>query len=336
MGEKTFTKVQIGQQAAFGTAVAATRRLMCKVDPGKDRTVKFPEDPLGIRARSYRSRVDQIHAGSVRVSTDNAYYQLLPLLFELALKGGVTPSEQTADQDDWLWDFTPDLTGDNSPVPSTLEYGDDTQAYEISDFLGRRIVIEGNVGEDAAVSVEVEGFGKQIDASTFTVGLTPPTIEPMVANMAKLWIDANWAGLGGTQKTGLLRKYRIEILTGVHPKFWAEGVKTMTGFAESVIDVMWTLTFEGNADADTLWDAYNAETAKALRLEILGSKIGTGETHSLTIDTYGKFEEVIPLGDEKDGNNLHTALFHGISDNEATPHMLAVKVSTDINEINPS
>ncbi len=99
---------------------------------------------------------------------------------------------------------------------------------------------------------------------------------------------------------------------------------------------MWTLTFEGNADADTLWDAYYAETAKALRLQILGSQIGTGENHSLTIDTFGMFEEVIPLGDEKDGNNLHTAIFHGISDNQATPHLLGVKVSTDINEINPS
>ena len=336
MGDKAFTKVQIGQQAAFGTPVAATRRLMCKVDPGKDRTVKFPEDPLGIRARSYRSRVDQIHAGSVRVSTDSGYFQLLPLLFELALKGSVTPTEQTVSEGDYLWDFTPDLTGDNSPVPSTLECGDDTQAYEIQDFLGRRIVIEGNVGEDASVTVEVEGFGNGLEDSAFTIGLTPPAIEPMVANMAKLWIDADWASLGSTQKTGLLRKYRVEILTGVHPKFWAEGVKTMTGFAESVIDVMWTLTFEGNSDADTLWDAWRAETAKALRLQILGSQIGAGENHSLMIDTFGKFEEIIPLGDEKDGNNLHTAIFHGISDNEATPHMLGVKVSTDINEINPS
>lgn len=335
MGDKALTKVQIGQQATFGTAVAATRRLMCKVDSGKDRDVEFPDDPLGIRARSYRSVVKQIHAGSVRVSAENAYFQLLPILFELALKGSVVPTEQTVSEGDYLWDFTPDLTGDNSPVPSTLEYGDDTQAYEIPDFLGRRIVIEGNVGENASVTVEVEGFGKQIDASAFTVGLTPPAVEPMVANMANLWIDSDWASLGGTQKTGLLRKYRIEILTGVHPKFWAEGVKTMTGFDESVIDVMLALTFEGNAEADLQWDAYNAETAKAFRLQILGSQIGAGENHSLTVDIYGKYEEVVPLGDEKDGNNLHTAIFTGISDNEATPHMLAVKVSTDINQINP-
>ena len=337
MGEKAFSIIQMGQQAAFGTAVAATRKLMCKLDPGEDRTPKFPNDPLGNRARSARAVVDQIHAGNIQLTTpEGGYFQLLPLLFSMGLKGGVTPVEQTTDQDDYLWNFTPDLEGDNSPVPVTLEYGDDTQAYEIQDVLARRYVIEGNVGEDQSVSVTMEGFGKQIDPTTFTPSLPDPAIAHMSANMIKLYIDADWASLGGTLKNGLLRKYRIEILTGVHPKFWGQGVKTMTGFDESYIDLAASFTFEGNADADTLFDASQAGTKKAFRLLIEGNQIGTGENQSLTIDFFGMFEKVIPLGEEKDGNNLHTAMFHGISDQQATPHLLGVNVITDIAAINPA
>ena len=334
MGEKAFTKVQFGKQAVFGTAVPATRQLMCEFDPGKDRTTKFKEDPLGIRARSSRAVEDQIHADGIQITTPQGCdFQLLPYLLSLGLVGGVAPAEQTADQDDWLWDFTPDLEGVNSPNFGTFEYGDDVQAYAIEDVLARRYVIEGNIGEDQAVTLTTEAFGRQISKHAFTAGLTRPALTHMSANLAKLYIDADWASLGGTLKTGLLRKYRVEILTGVHPKFWGEGVKTMTGFAESYIDAMWTLTFEGNAEANTIFDAYRAHTPKALRLLLEGPQIGTGNQHSLQVDTYGLFEEVIPLGDEKDGNNLHTAIFHGISDELATPHMLGVQVTTDVETI---
>lgn len=334
MGEKAFIKNQFGLEAIKGTPVVAASILLGKVEMGTDRTIRFPEDTLGIRARAHRSVTEQIQVDNLRISfPEGAYFEALPLIMSIGIKGDVTSVEQTAGEGDYAWDFTPDLEDDNEPDSITLETGDDVQAYEIEYVMARRIVIEGSVGENAAVTCEVECFGKQITPTTFTASLTPPTVDAMIANMAKFYIDSNWAGLGGTQKDGLLRKYRVEIITGVHPKFWAQGVKTMTGHAESVLDVMWTLTFEGNSDADVIFDAWRAETARALRLEIIGTQIGTGETHSLKIDTYGKFEEVIPMGEEQDGNNLHTAIFHGISDNGATPRMLGINVVTDIETV---
>ena len=331
MAEKVFIKNQYGLEATNGTAVAATGRLLGQVKMGKDREIRFPDDALGIRARAYRSVTEQIHAGNIQLSfPEGAYFEALPIIMSIGVKGNITAVEQTGSQGDYKWDHTPLLTASNDPDSITLESGDEIQAYEIEYVMARRIVIEGSVGEDAPVSVEVECFGKQITATTFTASLTPPTVDAMIANMAKFYVDTTWATLGETQKTGLLKKYRIEILTGLHPKFLAAGSKMMTTHGESVIDVMWALTFEGNSDADVIFDAYQAETAKALRLLIEGTQIGTGEKHSLQIDTYGKFEEVIPLGEEKDGNNLHTAIFHGISDNESTPRMLGVVVVTDI------
>jgi hypothetical protein len=333
MGEKAFIKNQYGKESSHGTAVAATNKILGEVTVPKDRTVTFPEDALGIRARANRSVVNQIHVDGLRINFPNAYFEALPVIMSIGVKGNVTASEQTAGEGDYEWDHTPSLTAANNPDSITLEYGDDTQAYEVEYVMARRIVIEGNVGEDAPVTCEVECFGKQITPTTATAGLSNPTVDSMVANLTKLWIDSDWASLGSTQKTGLLRKYRIEIITGNHPKFWAEGVKTMTGDAESYIEVMMTFTFEGNSDADVIFDAFQAETAKAIRLMIEGTQIGTGEKHSLTVDVYGKFEEVIPLGDENNGNNLHTAIFHGMSDGESTPHMLGVKVITDIGTI---
>ena len=336
MGDKVFIKNQFGLELVHGTPVAAAHRLTGSVTMGKDRTPRFPEDATGRRGGAVRSVVEQIHADAIRIAHPaGAYFEALPAIFSIGLVGGVVPVEQTAGEGDYLWDFTPDLTADNEPDSITLEIGDNTQAYQIPYVMARRIVIEGNVGESAAVNVEAECFGKEILPAAFTPGIELPEMDSMVANLARIRFADDWAGLATAEVvTGLLRKYRVEILTGVHPKFWAEGVKTMTGHGEGMIAAAWTLTFEGNEDADAIWDAFRGETPRAIRLELLGAQIGEGETSLLQIDTYGKFEEVLPLGEEQDGNNLHTGVFAGMDDNdETTPHMLGLQVITSTGTI---
>jgi ribosomal protein L31 len=197
--------------------------------------------------------------------------------------------------------------------------------------MARRLVISGRLGADEPVKLEMECFGKQVTPTTFTAALALPTVEPIIANNTKIFIDTTWAGLGGTQKTDLLREFSIEIMSGLHPKFHG-GAKTMTAHGEGYFDIMGTFTFEGNANADTLFDAFQAETPYAIRLSNDGSQIGAGTNHSLSIDMWGSFEEVIPLGSESEGNNLHTAIFHGYYDTTGSA-MFDVDVTTDQNTI---
>lgn len=336
MGELAFRKTQYGKEnpATHGTAVAATKLWPGTITVPADRKPAFPPIQTGRRARALDGVVNQVHVDGLTLSMENGVFQAMPFLLSMCLKGAVAASEQTVGQSDYLWTFTPSLTASNAPDSFTVEYGDDTQAYEIEYVMGRRLTVGGTLGDDAPVSVECEAFGKQISTAAFTAGISPLAYEFMVANMVKIYVNDTWANLGVTEVTGLLQEWSIEILTGLHPKFHAAGVKTMTAHGEGYIDAVATFTFEGGASADTLWDDFRAGTPHAIRIEVLGSQIGTGDPYSLVFDLYGQFEEVIPLANEKEGNNLHTAIFHALDDNTgATPHMLGVTCTTNANTV---
>jgi len=335
MGELTYVKNQYGKEtpATHGTAVAATRIFPGTVKMPKDRTpvkVRFLD---GTRLPAHKKVINQILVDGITLAMDQGVFQGLPMLGSICLKGAVTASEVTTGQHDYLWDFTPSWTATNAPDSITLETGDNTQAYEVEYVMGRRLKFSGKLGDDGFVSVECEAFGKQITPTTFTAAQALPGMELMVGNMTKIFIDAAWATLGSTEKTGILKEWSVELTIGTHPKFLAGGTKMMSTHGEGIIDAIATFTFEGNADADANFDLYQAGTEKAIRIAVTGSQIGTGTYHNLTIDMFGSFDEVIPLASEDNGNNLHTAIFSINSDRLATQHALGVKVTTDINAI---
>jgi hypothetical protein len=333
MGERAFTKVQYGKEVTRGTAVVATKIWPGTISVPVDRQPVFPEIATGRRARAQAGVINQLLVDGYTLTAENCPYQALPFIFSMGLKGGVTASETTPSQADYLWDFTPSLTAANAPNGFTVEYGDETQAYEMEYSLARSIKIAGKMGDNAGVSVEAECFARQITATTFTGALTLPALEFMVANLTKVWIDSTWATLGTTQKTGLLQDFSIEILTGLHPKFLGEAHKYFDVHGEGFIDAMATFTLEGAAAADAIFDDFQAGTKRAIRLQTIGSTIGTGTTYALTINMFGQWESVVPISSEKNGNNLHAAVFHILDDNQATPHSLGVTVTTNGNAV---
>lgn len=334
MGDNVFNRVQYGKETVRGTAVAATARFPGTMSVPADRKPVFPEAALGLRVKSQRSAIRQIMVDGATLTMQNAVFQRLPWLLSMGLRTVTLPSTPvTAGQGDYLWDFSHSLTAANNPDAFTIEYGDDTQAYEIEYCMARRYKIDLKVGEDASVSVETEIFGRQITATTFTAALTNPTVTDMIANLSRIWIDPAWASLGTTEKTALMRECSIEILTGLHPKFFAANSKTFQTHGENFLDCRATFTFEGGSDADAQFDLFQAGTARAIRVGCYGPQIGTGTPHALVVDMFGTWEEIIPLASNKDGNNLHTAIFQTHGDGLATPHHFAVKVTTDANTL---
>jgi len=150
----------------------------------------------------------------------------------------------------------------------------------------------------------------------------------MIANLVEIYIDSAWADLGTTQKTALLREFTVEFLTGLHPKFHGDSLM-FTTYGEGYIDVMANFVLEGGSDADSLFDDMQAETSKAIRINIIGAQIGTGDTHSLQIDMFGRFEQVLPMDQEVDADNLHSAVFRVMYDTVGGSG-LAVAVTTDV------
>ncbi len=319
MGERAFTKMYYGKEsaAAHGTQVAATRQIVGgTVSPiTPDRKPRYPEEDLGVRARAMRSVVDEYLVKDA-LNLNDGYFQILPMLFSIGLKGNITPTEQTAGQGDYLWTHTPSLTGSNAPDSITLEKGDDVQAFEAEYAMCERIRISGQIsqdGGDSPVSIAAELFARQWTPTTFTGAISIPTVTPMNAKLARFYLDTSWAGVGGTEKS-ILRGFDIDIITGVYPVFLGSAVRTFATHAESYPEMLATFTFEGNSDADTIFDAFQSQALAVARLKITGPLIGTGVAHSLTLDMGGTWEEVTPLGSVEKGNNLHAALLHGYYD----------------------
>jgi hypothetical protein len=335
---RAFSKFQYGKEviSTHGTAVAATKILAGAQIKGvpTDRQTQFIEDALGVRAASARSNVYELLVEDT-LTLPACYFQALPMIFSCGLKGNITASEVTANQGDYLWTFTPSMTATNAPDSITLEMGDDTQAYEVEYVMFRSIKVSGEIaqdGGDSPVQVEVEYFGRQVTATTFTGALSLPTMTTMNAKQTILYKDALWANKGTTALASTLRGFEFEIMTGLHPKFFGSADKYFTTHGESILGAMLTLTLEGNSSADGIFDDYQAGTAAAYAIKITGPLIGTGTAHSLNLFVYGKPESVIPLNEESSGNNLHAVVIHGMYDTTGA-QILDVLCTTNSNTI---
>lgn len=336
MATRAFSKVQYGKESSKGTAVAAAKILAGAEIKGIpiDRKPVFIEDALGVRAASARAKAYELLVEDT-LTIPACYFQALPMIFSCGLKGNVTASETTAGQADYAWAFTPSMTATNTPDSLTLELGDDEVSGEIEHVMFKSIKISGEIaqdGGDSPVAVEVAYFGRQFTKSTMTGALSLPTMTTMSAKLARIYKDAAWANKGTTELASILRGFEFEILTGLHPKFMGSADRYFSTYGESIIGGMLTLTLEGNADAETIFDAYQSETAAAYAIKIAGPQIGTGTAHALNLYLWGQPESVIPLNAESNGNNLTAVVIHGLYGTTGA-QILGVDVTTNSNAI---
>lgn len=319
MGDRALSKLQFGVESVNGTAVAADTLLAgyetMPVNP--DRVSSFPPDELGVRARSSRVRQDQYLANNT-LRLPQSYFQALPMIFSIGLKGGIVSVEQTATQGDWKWTFLPSMTASNALDSITLEQGDDTDAYEIEYVMAERIRLAGTIaqaGEEGPVELEADIFGRQVSKAAFTGSISVPTMTDIVGKLGRIFIDTTFAGRGTTEVTQIVRSWDLEILTGVHPKFFGSANRFFDIHGENFIDVMLTLILEGNSKADTEFDTFKVPTKQVVSIKLdSGVQIGTGDNHNFDFSVWGAYESIIPLDSEDRGNNLHAAIFHGLYD----------------------
>lgn len=310
-GNDFFTITQYGQEVTPGTGVAAA-----KIWPGQtpkivsDVKPNFPEESFNMRSKSRRVVIsERLYQNSLVAPVAGFQQLLLPLLWGLK---GVTPTETTPDQNDFDWDFSPNLTpgaGLNAPKSGTLEFTDGVQAYESEYCMFDKITIKGSIpqdGGDASVSVEGSFFGRRLTPTTLTPALSEANATLMNAALARLYVDTAWAGVGGTEFADLLRAFEIQLLTGVHPVFRGSANTYFSAAREGILAASATFTIEGGSSAHTLLAAQQAGTFQAFRLKIPGPQIGTGVNHLAQFDIGGFLEAVGPTDSNDRGDNLAT------------------------------
>ena len=307
-------QLQYGAESTAGTAVAATKRILGKVKFEQDQQVTIPQDDIGKNVPGYRA----VTGGKLVTNTievERGYFQLLPLIFSLLLEGDITAVEQTTDQDDYLWAFAQDLTSTgNTPDTITLEYGDlGVQGFEVEYVVFEKVKISGTVpqdGGDAAIKISIDFFGRQNTKTTFTAAIAVPTVNEMSGFLTQLYIDTSWAGVGGTEKTNLLRAFDIEIIGGFYPEFHGGTALTFDTIGQGKPAILCTLTLDSGAAAVALHDAMG--TMQVVKLLFSGPDIGTGDPHSLAIAFSGIVMDPKLFDSAEKDTSLTPVMFEGI------------------------
>lgn len=308
MSEAVFRVLQLGHQAGFGTAVAATT--IFPVDPGSgefelDRAAESPDEDYGVIARHQAGRGSfgvRIATGSV---TGTVRYEDFGHILNMALND-VSSSGTGTGTVTHTWTNAMTAIG---VIPYTLEVSDDTQDWDVDDVVCTQF----DAGFDALTApgnamwtfnASLQGSDKE--KSTATASLTAPTaletVEGHLTTLSEGPVGTAFDSL--TALTAHLVSYRItcnvpkpgRVYGGSSDKAASWGVQKseITFEAElkvsssSITDVFDIFNVSGGLPTDRRW-----------RISCDGAGV-----NAMTIDGRVRFTSVNVNPDGRDGERL--------------------------------
>ena len=307
MGLHALKRIQAGKETTPGTAVAATAKWMGMSLAGnlKDREIVQPSDERGSLAAAHRS-YSPAYLWEDKLSGEVTFEDLI-LLLSMAVKGGVSPT--TVDTSAKLWTFAPSLTSANNPDTFTIEFGDDTQAYEAEYCFAKSLEISATVGEALKFSADL--VGRQLSPTTFTTGLADRSVESALAAKTKLYIDDAGGTIGTTQQEAMLLDWTWRLPDHFAPKSHQNGSLYFTAHGEVKMKPELELLCEFVAGVATLRTKYAAETRQLVRLKTEGSLAGA-ESALRTVQIDGAYKIVsFDTLDERNGASIVRLTLHG-------------------------
>lgn len=291
---------QVGVQSAFGTNVACTAQLAVnRVDFEEVGTMFRPRLAKGLMVRNRGNEIATMFGTQVRIPETPVYYEQLQLFLNSFLKGGVTADGS----DPYTWTFARSLTADPALKYLTLERRvkdfSTSEDMEVGDVLFNQVTFR--YAEGGLLTMEWEGFGRKADDSiTLTGSLSMPTPEFVPSALLKAYIDANWAGLGGTQVTSQIIGAELVWKNGAMPQMTADG-RTALDYTLAIHnpdEMQATLKMTALMDPTTFAaerDAAKAGTLRAVRLQSTGSA-----SRDLKLDGLFKYSKpgILMLGEQ--------------------------------------
>lgn len=308
-------KLQIGKETTQGTLVPATRLLVGEGRLEEEQDFYRSEYPIGIRGTMGGAGVVTRKGSLITWETELTAEEILwPLLTGIrgAVSGGAGPTEYT-------YTFTPELT---SGVPTldtaTIEFletdGVTNHYYgEAGYALTRSFTIEWAFNEVAKLSWEM--FARARQSGTPTAALTAYTgREPLVSNLLGVSIDPDWATLGTTPITGIMRSATFECTTGLEPDYTmdARTDADMSKHQVNLLAATLELVMEFDATAAARFTEYRDNDLLFIRLANTGSTIDTNPK-TVQIDGCYRFSAV-PSFSEDNEQVLMTASLEAVYD----------------------
>lgn len=298
MALEALRRIQIGKESTDGTKVAATAKLLGSLTMSPRQEKLTPVDERNSLAEFNRQLIlsqgcDLRYEGAI------SYDQLIVFL-SMGLKGGVAGA-QVGSSGAYVWTYTPNLTAKNAPDAYTFEYGDDEQEWESGFVVARSLEWSFSMGE--AINLTADMFGQFPAKSTFTAGLTDKAVEEIVANTMRVYIDGAWSSLGTTQRTALVTGGTIRLTTGFDPVYYADGSKEFAAIVEKKRHLEIDLDMITGSNFEVEYDAWAADTLRAVSLTTTGSTASGGHPYSFRVDMIGRYTSEPELFGSRDGEN---------------------------------
>jgi len=304
-GIKALRKIQLGREGTAGTECDATIlwRGVGTIEDALE-TV-FPEEDIGYLSGVDRTYIPKVEA---RLSMDAT-----PCTFEQVchiLEAGVKTVTATTAGGSHQYAYAFPTTAANTIQNYTVEGGDNQQEEQFLYGFVTDFNLSGTAGE--AVMMSANWIGRQVATGSFTTGIAVPTVEEVLFNKGKLYIDETSGALGTTPITTQFLDFNLAVNTGWVPVYTGDGALYFTYNKSTPPELVCDVTFEHSTTAVAELANWRAGTARLLEIKFEGSALGTTGTayslKTLKIDLTGKWESFAKIG-ERNGNDIVTGTF---------------------------
>lgn len=260
-------KLQYGIETTPGTLVAADTVMLA--EQGGEFTEEIErvpiEEPRGVLAMV--EDVD-VRKGSLLSYTQAMDYEssiMIPLLTGIK-------TVSAAGSGPYVYTVLPSMTAPSSLAAATWEvaYTDGATKHVEREFgfgTTRRFTITFAFNQVTKITTDV--FGRASQTSTFTASQAALARTVIPSNLWSVYIDSAWSGLGGTQKSGLIRSGTLEIVTGADVDYTIDGRTDldMTQLLRGMITGSLQLSMAVDANFTTELAAWRAKTPRFVSLE---------------------------------------------------------------------
>jgi len=278
-GLRALRKIQIGEEAIKGTAIPATNALAGVLTMKESPTIHRPVEERGQLAEFSRS-VKVANLAELTLESDVTFEQILWLL-HMGVLGGVVPVTAGAPATANRWTFTPAMAAAGVFDSFTIEYGDDIEQWESEYCMASAIEISGAMNEPMKVRGDI--FGRKMTVCAFTGAFSVPTVESVLTQKARLYIDDETGKIGGTIQSDTLIGFTYRINTGLTFKRFADGSIDFSSYNENFKGVELRMTFAFNAGAEVERLKFDGSTQRLVRIEALGSAAQAKEDSGDTV-----------------------------------------------------
>ncbi len=327
-GNKAFRTIQISNvEGTPGTAEAATEVLLGEISQTYTDKVYFkPEQDRGVLTPNYEAPF-QVSDAIELVMEGPLYDRWCVFMFNSAVRGNVTATQPDVgnEPNHYLWTMEPGLTTANTPDIAngidtyTIEFGDNIQSYETEHLFTTQIEISGTVNEAVQATWTVQG--RQVTESAKTGALTAPAAAYFPFNLASFYIDTSYAGLGGTQKTGMLRAFTWTFETQFTPRFASDGNLFFVALNEARKTVQLELTYyRDGTNTEAAKDLWESQGQTYISIELLGdTEMDSAQSNPEYLKLQGAFKYTEwPTIEDEEGTAVVTVNLEAFYDTTAS------------------